>query len=88
MRTKKFTQNFGLETSREERPNVNGRTITERILPNGCDGVDWIQLAQGREQWRVFLKTVMNLSCTSYRTGEIDFKSIQLVRGTDGTKST
>jgi hypothetical protein len=24
-------------------------------------GVDWIDLAQGREQWRVLVNTVMNL---------------------------
>jgi hypothetical protein len=25
------------------------------------DGLDWIQLAQGRVQWRGFVNTVMNL---------------------------
>jgi hypothetical protein len=27
----------------------------------GWDGVDWIDLAQDREQWRVLVNTVMNL---------------------------
>jgi hypothetical protein len=26
----------------------------------GCDGVDWIELAQDRDQWRVLVNTVMN----------------------------
>jgi hypothetical protein len=27
----------------------------------GWDGVDWIDLAQDRDQWRALVKTVMNL---------------------------
>jgi hypothetical protein len=27
----------------------------------GWDGVDWIDLAQDRDQWRVLVNTVMNL---------------------------
>jgi hypothetical protein len=27
----------------------------------GWDGVDWIELAQVREQWRALVNTVMNL---------------------------
>jgi hypothetical protein len=27
----------------------------------GWDGVDWIELAQNRDQWRALVSTVMNL---------------------------
>jgi hypothetical protein len=27
----------------------------------GCDGMDWIDLAQDRDQWRALLSTVMKL---------------------------
>jgi hypothetical protein len=27
----------------------------------GLDGMDWIDLAQDRDQWRVLMSTVMNL---------------------------
>jgi hypothetical protein len=27
----------------------------------GCEGVDWIHLAQHRDQWRAVVNTVMNL---------------------------
>jgi len=27
----------------------------------GWEGVDWMRLAQDRDQWRALLKTVMNL---------------------------
>jgi hypothetical protein len=27
----------------------------------GCDGMDWIGLAEDRDQWRGLMKTVMNL---------------------------
>jgi hypothetical protein len=27
----------------------------------GCDGVDWIDAAQDRDQWRALVNTVMNL---------------------------
>jgi hypothetical protein len=27
----------------------------------GCDGRDWIELAQDRDQWRLLVFTVMNI---------------------------
>jgi hypothetical protein len=27
----------------------------------GCDGVDWVDLAQDREKWRALVNTVMKL---------------------------
>jgi len=27
----------------------------------GCGGVNWIELAEGRDRWRALLNTVMNL---------------------------
>jgi hypothetical protein len=32
----------------------------------GWGGMDWIDLAQGMDQWRDFVKTVMNLQVVSY----------------------
>jgi hypothetical protein len=29
--------------------------------PNGWDGVDWIDMAQDRDQWRALVNTVLSL---------------------------
>jgi hypothetical protein len=31
------------------------------LRDTGCDGMDWIDLAQNRDQWRALVSTVMNL---------------------------
>jgi hypothetical protein len=31
------------------------------LRETGWDGVDWINLAQDRDQWRALVKTVMNI---------------------------
>jgi hypothetical protein len=31
------------------------------LRETGCEGVDWIRLAQDRDQWRAVVNTVMNL---------------------------
>jgi hypothetical protein len=31
------------------------------LIKVGCGGVDWILLAQDRDQWRSLVNTVMNL---------------------------
>jgi hypothetical protein len=36
-------------------------TIKIDLREIGWDGVDWIKLAQGRNQWRALVNTVMNL---------------------------
>jgi hypothetical protein len=41
---------------------IDGRNNTKVGLKEmGCDGVDWIHLAQDWDQWRAIVKTVMNL---------------------------
>jgi hypothetical protein len=31
------------------------------LIEIGCDGMEWIDLAQDRDQWRAHVNTVMNL---------------------------
>jgi hypothetical protein len=43
-----------------EDQDVGGWTILKWILERG-DGVDWIDMAQDRDQWRALVNTVLNL---------------------------
>jgi hypothetical protein len=40
---------------------VNRKIILEWILGIGWNGVDWMCMAQDRDQWRAVVNTVMNL---------------------------
>jgi hypothetical protein len=40
---------------------VDGKIILEWIREIGWEGVDWMHLAQDKDQWRALVKTVMNV---------------------------
>jgi hypothetical protein len=40
---------------------VDGRMMSSDFRQIGWEGVDWIHLAQDRDQWRTVVNTVMNL---------------------------
>jgi hypothetical protein len=43
------------------RPKCKWKDIKKGLKEVGRDGMDWIHLAQDREQWRALVNTVMNL---------------------------
>jgi hypothetical protein len=50
------------ERDKYEDQDLGGWIILKWILREiGLDGMDWIDLAQDRDQWRVLVNTVMNL---------------------------
>jgi hypothetical protein len=44
-----------------EYPGIHGRIILRQIFRKWDVGVDWIDLAQDRDRWRVLVNAVMNL---------------------------
>jgi hypothetical protein len=44
-----------------ERPRRRWDDIKMDLREVGWDGMDWIDLAQDRDQWRALVNTVMNL---------------------------
>jgi hypothetical protein len=48
------------ESQKERDQDVDGWTILKWILER-WDGVDWIELAEDRDQWRALVNTVLNL---------------------------
>jgi hypothetical protein len=42
-------------------PGVDWRIILRWIFNKWDGGMDWIELAQGRDRWRALMKAVMNL---------------------------
>jgi hypothetical protein len=51
---------YSWERDHWEDRDVNGWTILGWILGR-WDGVDWIDIAQNRDQWRALVNTIMNL---------------------------
>jgi hypothetical protein len=49
------------ERDNSEDQGVDGRMGLEWILGRLAEGVEWIQLAQDMDLWRVLVNTVMNL---------------------------
>jgi hypothetical protein len=45
----------------QKKRDVGGWTILMDLRVIGWDGMDWIDLAEDRDQWRVLVNTVMNL---------------------------
>ena len=44
-----------------EHSSADGRMLLKWILDKWDGGIDWINLAQDRDRWRVFLNVVINL---------------------------
>ena len=44
-----------------ENPGVDGRLILKWIFRELDGGMDWIDLAQDRDRWRVLVNAVMNI---------------------------
>jgi hypothetical protein len=49
--------------SQKERDHLDDQSIDRRmhLRETGCGSVEWIQLAQNRDQWRALVNKAMNL---------------------------
>jgi hypothetical protein len=45
------------------------RAIKMGLQEVGCGGMDWIDLAQDRDRWRVLVTGVMNIRCSIKMSG-------------------
>jgi len=65
VRREKSIQNFGRKARREEAtpedPSLDGKIIRMRLKEIMWGHVNWIHLAQNRDQWRAHVNTVTNL---------------------------
>jgi hypothetical protein len=50
----------------------------------GWDGVDWIDVAQDRDQWRALVNTVMNLRVHQLPEGVIGFSLLKFISSQRG----
>jgi hypothetical protein len=64
-RDEKYIQNFGRETWREQIIQIPRRMWEDNIKMDlreiSWESVDWMHMAQDRDQWRAVVNTVMNL---------------------------
>jgi hypothetical protein len=64
-RVEKCIREFGGNPEGERPFGRPGRKWKDHIIMNlmeiGCEVVDWMHLAQDRDQWRAVVNTVMNL---------------------------
>jgi len=49
------------ERNHLEDPDVDGWSLKMCLQEEGCEGMDWIDLAQDRDRWRALVNAVMKL---------------------------
>jgi hypothetical protein len=47
--------------SQKERDHWEDQVVGEWTIETGWDGLDWIDVAQDRDQWRALVNTVLNV---------------------------